>query len=105
MIKRNLLKLFFVLHSLSMSMGWKCRSWPPHFSVHNFLSVNILSLVFYMTYRSWFDYLFQTVACFYTAEQCSAINNLSIVSALEFSKSGLCNLKLCVTLGGMQKVL
>jgi len=23
---------FLVLHSLAMSMGWKCRSWPPHFS-------------------------------------------------------------------------
>jgi len=36
-------------------------------------------------------------------EQCSAINNLSIASALQLSKSGLCNLKHCVTLGNMQK--
>jgi len=45
------------------------------------------------------------VTCLYTAEQCSAINNLSIASALQLSKSGLCNLKLCVTLGSIQKVL
>jgi len=42
---------------------------------------------------------------FYTVEECSAINNLSIASALQLSKSGLCILKLCVTLGGMQKVI
>jgi len=42
-----------------MSMGWKWRSWPPHFPAHNFLSSNILSnvtaayLVFCMTYSSW----------------------------------------------------
>ena len=28
-----------------MSMGWKWRSWPTHFSAHKFLSVNILSNV------------------------------------------------------------
>jgi len=41
------------------------------------------------------------VACFYTAgdEQGSAINNLDIASAPQLSKSGLCNIKLCVTLG------
>jgi len=38
-------------------------------------------------------------------EQCSAINNLSIASALQLSKSGVCNLKVCVTLGSMEKVL
>jgi len=32
-------------------------------------------------------------------------NNLSIASALQLSNPGLCNLKLCVTLGGTQKVL
>jgi len=32
---------------------------------------------------------------FLYSEQCSAINNLSIASALQLSKSGLCNLKLC----------
>jgi len=45
------------------------------------------------------------VACFYAVDQCSAINKLSIVSDLQFSKSGLCNLKLCVTLESMQKVI
>jgi len=45
------------------------------------------------------------VACFYIVEQCSAINDLSIASALQLSKSGVCNLKLCVTLGIMEKVL
>ena len=45
------------------------------------------------------------VACFYTVEQWSAINNLSIASALQLSRSGLCNLNLCVTSGGMQKVI
>jgi len=44
------------------------------------------------------------VACFYIMEQCSAINNLSTASALQLSKSGLRNLKLCVTLEGMQKL-
>jgi len=40
-------------------MGWKCRSWPTHFSAHTLLSVNILSnvtaadLVFCMTHSSW----------------------------------------------------
>jgi len=32
MIKRSLLKLFFVLHSLTMSIDWRCWSWdvsPP----------------------------------------------------------------------------
>jgi len=38
------------------------------------------------------------VVCFCIVEQCSAINNLSIASAFQ-----LCNLKLCVTLGRMQK--
>jgi len=33
------------------------------------------------------------VACFNAVEQCSAINNLSIASALQVSKSGLCKLK------------
>ena len=47
------------------------------------------------------DDLFQMVACFYTTKQCSAINNLTIASTLQFFKSGLCNLKLCVTLGDM----
>jgi len=47
--------------------------------------------------------LFQMVACFSAVEQCLAINNLSIASALQLSKSGLCNLKLCVALGSMQK--
>ena len=45
------------------------------------------------------------VACFYTEEQCSAINKLSIASALQLSKSGLCNLKLCVKLGSTQQLL
>ena len=45
------------------------------------------------------------VACFYTVEQWSAINNRSIASALQVSGSGLCNLNLCVTSGGMQKVM
>jgi len=44
------------------------------------------------------------VACFYTVEQCSAINYLSIASALQLSKSGLCNLKRVMS-GGTQKVL
>jgi len=37
------------------------------------------------------DDLFQMVACFYTVKQCSAINNVSIASALQFFKSGLRN--------------
>jgi len=45
------------------------------------------------------------VACLYTVEQRSAINNLSIASALLLSKSGLCNLKLFVTFVSMQKPL
>jgi len=44
-------------------------------------------------------------ACFYAVEQCSAINNLSIASALQLSKSGLCNLKLYVTFVSMHKLL
>jgi len=32
------------------------------------------------------------IAYLYAVEQCSAINNLSIASALQLSKSGLCNL-------------
>jgi len=53
------------------------------------------------------DDLFQMISCFYTVgdEQGSAINNLDIASALQFSKSGLCNIELRVTLGSMQKVL
>jgi len=39
-----------------------------------------------------------------TVKQCSAINNLSIASALRLSKSGLCNFKFCVALGSMQKM-
>ena len=101
MIKRFLwnytISSFFVLHSLSMSMGWKYRSWPPHVSEHNFLSVDNLSnvtaayLVF--VWHTVYDDLFQMVAFFYTVEQCSAINNLSIASDLQLFKSGLCNLK------------
>jgi len=49
--------------------------------------------------------LFQIIACFYTVEQCSALNNLSTASALQLSKSGLCNSKICVTFGNMQKVI
>jgi len=51
------------------------------------------------------DDLHQVVACFYTVKQCSAINNLSIILALQFFKSCRCNLNLCVTSGYMQKVL
>ena len=62
MIKKEPIKLYnliFRLHSFSVSMGWNCRSWPTHFSAHNFLSVNILSnvtaayFVFCITHRSW----------------------------------------------------
>jgi len=62
-----------------------------------FLLVNIISnvtatyLVF--AWHTVFDYIFQMVACFNAVEQCSAINNLSIASALQLSKSGLCKLK------------
>jgi len=82
---------------------------PPHFSAHNCLLFNLWSsvtaayLIFCMTHRV--EDHFQIIACFHTGEQCSAINNLSIASALQLSKSGLCNSKLCVTLGNMQKVL
>jgi len=38
-------------------------------------------------------------------EQCSAISNRSIASALKRFKSGLCYLKLCITSGSTQKVL
>ena len=93
-------------------MGWKCRSWPTHFFAHNFLSVNILSNVVaaYFVFFVWhtvLDDIFQIVACFLYCklEQCSAINNLSIASALLLSKSDLCNLKFCVTFVGMQKLL
>jgi len=72
------------------------------FSQHFEQSNCILPRFLYGTVR---DDIFQVVACFYTVEQCSAMNNLSIASALQLSKSGLCNLKLCVILGGMQKVL
>jgi len=79
------------------------------FRPNDFVSVNILSnvtapyLVF--VWHTVFEDLCQMVACFHTVEKCSAINNLSIASALQLSKSGICNLKLCVTLGGMQKGL
>jgi len=39
------------------------------------------------------------------SRKCSAINNLSKASALQLPNSGLYNLRLCVTLGSMQKVL
>jgi len=93
-----------VLHSLWMTMGWQCRTWPPHFLTHNFLSVNILSDVttayntscLYDTQLTVLDNLFQMVACLCTVEHYSAINNLSIAAALlQLSKSGLCNLTLC----------
>jgi len=91
------------LHTLSVSMGWKCRSWPTHFSAHNFLSVNILSSVTAAYFV--FFCMIQIVTCFYTVEQGSAINNLNIASALQLSKSDLCNLKFCVTFVSMQKLL
>jgi len=69
-----------------MSMGWNSRSWPPHFSACNFPSVNVLCRVItaYLVFvcHTIFDDLFQMVACFNTVEQCSAINSLSIASAL-----------------------
>jgi len=49
--------------------------------------------------------MIQIVTCFYTVEQGSAINNLNIASALQLSKSDLCNLKFCVTFVSMQKLL
>ena len=49
------------------------------------------------------DDLFQMVTCFYTEEQCSTINILSIALALQLSKSRFCNLKLCVTFGACKK--
>jgi len=76
----------------------------PQFSVSkhfDFLSNVTADLVFCMTHTVYVD-SFQMVACFYTVvEQCSAINNLSIASALQVSKSGVCNLKLRVTFGSM----
>jgi len=80
-----------------------------HFSAHNLLSFNIFSnvtaayLVFFVRHTVLHD-LFQMIACFYTVEQCSAIDNLSIASTLQLSMSRLSNSKLCVTLGDMQKL-
>jgi len=45
------------------------------------------------------------VACFYTVEQCSAVNSLSIALALQLSKSVFCNLKFCVTFGASKRYL
>jgi len=90
MIKRNLwsyaIFLFLVLHSLSMSMGWRYRSWSHHVSGRNFLSVSILSNVTAAYLIFLYDTQFLTISfkclhAFYTVEQCSAINNLSIASA------------------------
>jgi len=74
----------------------------PQFSISqhfDFLSNVTADLFFCMTHTVCVD-IFKMVACFYTVvEQCSPINNLSIASALKLPNSGVCNLKLCVTLG------
>jgi len=77
---------------------------PTIFFSQHFEQRNCSLLRFFVWYTV-LDDLFQMVACFYTVEQCSAINNLNIASALQLFRSGLCNLKLCVTLGSMQKLL
>ena len=59
---------FLVLQSLLVDKGRKCLSWPPHFSAHNFLTVDSLSNVtaaylLCMTDRFW-QYL-PNVPCVY----------------------------------------
>jgi len=110
MIKRNLRRYILIFrlalalnkHELKMPVLANTR-FGPQFSIsQNFAFVSNITaayLVFRVTHSS-YDVLFQMVACFYTVEQCATINNLSITSATRFyCKSGVCNLKLCVTLG------
>jgi len=65
---------------------------------------NVTAAYFVFLYDTVLEDHFQIVACFYRAEQCSAINNLCTASALQLSKSDLCNLKLCDTFVSMQKL-
>ena len=97
---------FSSLHLLSMSMGW---AWADH---HTFRPTIFFQPTFWATqlqltsvfvWHTVLDDLFQIVACFYTVEQCSATNNLCIALSLQLSKSGFCNLKLCVTFGACKK--
>jgi len=77
----------------------------PQFSFSQHFEQRNCSLLRFFVWHKARDDLFQMVACFYTVEQCSAINNPSTASALQLSKSGLCNLKLSVTFVSMQKLL
>ena len=98
------------LSSLTCTEQRNCsatRSWPTHFSAQFSFSQHFAqrtAAFFVFLYDTVLDDLFQIVACFHTAEQCSATNNLSTASALQLSKSDLCNFKLCVTFVNMQKL-
>ena len=61
----------------------------------DFLS-NVTAAYLVFSWHTVLDDLFQMIAYLYAVEQCSAINNLSIASALQLSKSGLYNLKLAL---------
>ena len=113
------LYVFFVSHSLSMNMGWRCPTRPPHFSTHSFLSVNILSnvtaayLVFCMTHSSWWSLSY---GCMFSYSRTMLGDNLSTALALHYSFLSLVFVtwnfvlhlghargKLCVTFGASKR--
>jgi len=66
-----------------MDKDRKCWSWPPHFSGHDFLSVDILSKVT-AAYLFLYDRQFLAISFkwpYVVTEQRTTINKLSIASA------------------------
>jgi len=81
------------------SAGLGQHTFRPTFFFQSTFWAMQLQLTLFFVWHTVLDNLFQMVACFYTVgdEQGSAINILDIASALQLSKSGLSNIKLCVT--------
>jgi len=111
MIKKKPIKLYNLICSLSkhgLKMPVLANTlFRPQFSFSQHFEQCSCSLLrfFCMTHSSWWYLSNSCMFLYCKLEQCSAINNLSIASALLLSKSDLCNLKFCVTFVGMQKLL
>jgi len=113
MIERNLSSYTNLIFRLAPALSEHGLEMPvlantlfgPQFSFSQHFEQRNCSLLRFFVWHTVLDDLFQIVSCFYTIEQSSAINNLNIASALQLSKSALCNLKLCVIFVSKQKLV
>ena len=113
MIKKKSIKVYNLIFLFALALTKHGLKMPvlantlfgPQFSSSQHFEQRNCSLIRFFVWHTVLDDLFQIGACFHTVEQWSAINNLSKASALQLSRSDLCNLKLCVAFVIMKKVL